>query len=120
MIRSWTAHRAAPAIAVYCAHGALRKPAWRTLFFSSAALDIKTMTDKRLYYTDAYLIEFDALVCDVVQRDDRWQVTLDRTAFYPTSGGQPFDIGTLDEANVLDVVDREDGTIGHLIDRPLE
>jgi alanyl-tRNA synthetase len=78
------------------------------------------MSSERLYYTDAYLVEFDAVVRDVVQRNDRWKVTLDRTAFYPTSGGQPFDTGTIGEANVLDVFEQEDGTIGHLVDRQLE
>ena len=78
------------------------------------------MSSERLYYTDAYLIEFDAVVRDVLKQDDRWIVTLDRTAFYPTSGGQPFDTGTLGEAQVLDVFDREDGTVAHLVDRELE
>jgi alanyl-tRNA synthetase len=78
------------------------------------------MSSERLYYADAYLIEFDAVVRDVLKEDDRWIVTLDRTAFYPTSGGQPFDIGTLDAAQVLDVFDREDGTVGHVVDRELE
>lgn len=78
------------------------------------------MSSERLYYTDAYLIEFDAVVRDVVRRDERWKVTLDRTAFYPTSGGQPCDTGTLGEARVIDVFDQEDGTIGHLVDRELE
>ncbi len=78
------------------------------------------MSSERLYYTDAYLVEFDAVVRDVVQRNDRWKVTLDRTAFYPTSGGQPFDAGTIGDANVLDVFEQEDGTIGHMVDRQLE
>ena len=78
------------------------------------------MSSDRLYYTDAYLVEFDAVVREVVRKDDRWKATLDRTAFYPSSGGQPFDTGTLGEAKVLDVFDDEDGTIGHLVDRELE
>ena len=78
------------------------------------------MSSERLYYSDAYLVEFDAVVREVLRQNDRWKVTLDRTAFYPTSGGQPFDIGTIGEANVLDVFDQEDGTIGHLVDRELE
>ena len=78
------------------------------------------MSSERLYYTDAYLVEFDALVSDVSRHDDRWRVTLDRTAFYPSSGGQPFDTGTLAGATVLDVVDQEDGTIGHFVDREIE
>lgn len=78
------------------------------------------MNEERLYYTDSYLVEFDAVVRDVRRTEDRWEVTLDRTAFYPTSGGQPYDVGTLGEATVLEVVDREDGTVGHVVDRELE
>lgn len=78
------------------------------------------MSSDRLYYTDAYLIEFDAVVRDVVAKGDRWVAILDRTAFYPASGGQPFDTGTLGEAKVVEVFDQEDGTVGHLIDRTLE
>ena len=78
------------------------------------------MPSERLYYTDAYLVDFDAVVRDVLKQDDRWRVTLDRTAFYPTSGGQPFDTGSLGDAQVVDVVDQEDGAVGHLVDRELE
>ena len=78
------------------------------------------MSSDRLYYTDSYLIEFDAAVRDIVKQGDRWIATLDRTAFYPTSGGQPFDTGTLGAATVVDVFDQEDGTVGHAIDRELE
>ena len=78
------------------------------------------MSSDRLYYTDAYLVEFDAVVREVQPRDDGWIVRLDRTAFYPTSGGQPFDTGTIDEARVTDVVEREDGCIVHVVDRALE
>jgi len=78
------------------------------------------MSSDRLYYTDAYLVEFDAVVREVQPKDDTWIVTLDRTAFYPTSGGQPFDLGTIDQAHVTDVVDREDGGIAHVVDRALE
>jgi alanyl-tRNA synthetase len=77
------------------------------------------MSSERLYYTDPYLVEFDAVVRDVLRHDDKWKVTLDRTAFYPTSGGQPFDTGTLGDATVEDVFDQDDGTIGHLVDREL-
>lgn len=78
------------------------------------------MNSERLYYTDSYLVEFDAVVRDTVNVGDRWVATLDRSAFYPTSGGQPFDTGTLGEARVLDVFEREDGSVGHAIDRALE
>ncbi len=73
------------------------------------------MTD-RLYYRDPYLREFDATVSRVDRRDDRLLVTLDRTAFYPTSGGQPFDTGRLGSMRVIDVVDEEDGSITHVVE----
>jgi alanyl-tRNA synthetase len=72
------------------------------------------MTD-RLYYTDPYRRTFDAKVVAVAQVDGRLQVILDQTAFYPTSGGQPFDTGTLAGAAVTDVIDREDGTVAHVV-----
>jgi alanyl-tRNA synthetase len=67
----------------------------------------------RLYYTDPYLQTFDATVARVDRTPERLSVILDRTAFYPTSGGQPFDLGTLADRRVVDVVDEEDGTISH-------
>jgi alanyl-tRNA synthetase len=79
------------------------------------------MTD-RLYYTDAYLREFDARVTRVAVRDGRALVFLDRTAFYPTSGGQPFDAGVLScgperaALRILDVLDEDGGDIAHVID----
>ncbi|HYC31641.1 MAG TPA: DHHA1 domain-containing protein [Gemmatimonadales bacterium] len=74
------------------------------------------MTD-RLYYTDSYLREFDAAVVD--RADDGRRVYLDRSAFYPTSGGQPFDTGLLGGIPVTEVVD-EDDRIAHVLARPLE
>ncbi|HET7216441.1 MAG TPA: DHHA1 domain-containing protein [Vicinamibacterales bacterium] len=75
---------------------------------------------ERLYYTDPYLVEFDAAVVGVEasppERPDAVGVVLDRTAFYPTSGGQPFDVGTLGAARVVEVVDRDGGGIVHLVD----
>ncbi len=71
------------------------------------------MTD-RLYYTDPYLRSFDATIARVDRRDDRLVLTLDRTAFYPSSGGQPFDIGRLGPFRIVDVIDEEDGTISHV------
>jgi len=73
------------------------------------------MTD-RLYYRDPYLREFDATIVRVDRRDGRLFVALDRTAFYPTSGGQPFDTGTLTSLRVIDVVDEEDGSISHVVE----
>jgi alanyl-tRNA synthetase len=75
---------------------------------------------ERLYYSDSYLIEFDATVTRVLKHEGRPAVVLDRTAFYPTSGGQPFDTGHLGTARVVDVVDTENGEILHVIEGELE
>ena len=75
---------------------------------------------ERLYYTNAYLREFDATILEVVSINGSGTgAILDRTAFYPTSGGQPFDTGTLGDSRVVDVVDREDGSVLHVIDGTL-
>jgi alanyl-tRNA synthetase len=76
---------------------------------------------ERLYYTDAGCRRFEATVVACRPRragDGTFAVVLDRTAFYPTSGGQPFDTGTLGAARVIDVVD-EDAAIVHVTDAPL-
>ena len=67
----------------------------------------------RLYYTEPYRKTFDATVVKAETVDGLSFVTLDQTAFYPTSGGQPFDTGTLGGAAVTDVIDRDDGTVVH-------
>jgi alanyl-tRNA synthetase len=71
---------------------------------------------ERLYYHDSRLLEFDAVVISVSERDDgQIAVTLDRTAFYPTGGGQPTDTGTLGDARVVDCIDAESDGVLHLI-----
>ena len=70
---------------------------------------------QRLYYSEPYRRSFDAKVLTVDEVAGHSHVTLDQTAFYPTSGGQPFDTGTLGSAAVTDVIDREDGAIAHVI-----
>jgi alanyl-tRNA synthetase len=72
---------------------------------------------ERLYYTEPYTAEFDAHVIRVETHEGRPAAVLDRTAFYPTSGGQPFDTGQLGDVAVLDVVDRADGAILHVLER---
>jgi alanyl-tRNA synthetase len=74
---------------------------------------------ERLYYTDAALRAFDATVVACDEVDGRAHVVLDRTTFYPTSGGQPFDVGRLGAADVIEVVDREDGEIVHVTSVPI-
>ncbi len=70
---------------------------------------------QRLYYTEPCRRTFDATVVSVESVEGRSHVTLDQTAFYPSSGGQPFDTGTLGGAAVSDVIDRQDGTIAHVV-----
>jgi alanyl-tRNA synthetase len=91
------------------------------------------MPAKRLYYADAALTQFTATVTDIREHSrtggtSLWQVALDRTAFYPTSGGQPHDTGELTamapsgarlEASVIDVDEDEHGEVWHLTSKPL-
>ncbi len=74
----------------------------------------------RLYYHDPYLREFSAVVLAERQHGDKPAVTLDRTIFYPTSGGQPHDTGFLGQARILDVQEEEGtGAILHILDSPI-
>jgi alanyl-tRNA synthetase len=75
---------------------------------------------ERLYYTDPYLTDFDARVIEVRDAGGRSGFVLDRTAFYPTSGGQPFDTGTLGGARVVDVVDDDHGVVVHVVEGVVE
>jgi alanyl-tRNA synthetase len=91
------------------------------------------MPAERLYYADSALTHFTATVTDIRERSrtgsaSLWQIALDRSAFYPTSGGQPHDIGTLTatapsgarlEAPIVDVEEDEHGEVWHLTPKPL-
>jgi alanyl-tRNA synthetase len=86
---------------------------------------------ERLYYSDSFLRNFTGTIAGVREYagGERWQLSLDRTAFYPTSGGQPFDQGTLLapstsgtalEVPVEEVAEDEDGVVWHFVGQPLE
>jgi alanyl-tRNA synthetase len=94
-------------------HSGTGKP--RLVHGFGGALNFHPMTD-RLYYTDAYLTTFDATV--VARADAGRRIYLDRTAFYPTSGGQPFDTGQLGDVAVVDVIDEGD-RIAHVVEAPV-
>jgi len=74
---------------------------------------------ERLYYDNAYLTEFDAQVLACVPKEECFDVLLDRSAFYPTSGGQPFDTGTLGAARVVDV-NVNNGDVWHTVTEALQ
>ncbi len=74
------------------------------------------MITERLYYTDATLVEFNASV--IAHDDTRCRIVLDRSAFYPTSGGQPHDTGVLAGIRVVDVVEEHDQVL-HVLESPL-
>ena len=87
----------------------------------------------RLYYADPSLASFDAHVSDIRELSHThgrslWQIALDRSAFYPTSGGQPHDTGVLTatssggallEAPILAVEEDEQGEVWHTTPKPL-
>ena len=73
---------------------------------------------ERLYYSDPALLEFDAAIMDSGLFKDKFYVILDKSAFYPTSGGQPHDLGLLNNSQVLDVIEDENGVIRHVTDQP--
>ncbi len=84
------------------------------------------MPTRRLYYDDSFQDNFNAQVlsCELLSEAEdggfgpRWGVVLDQTLLYPTSGGQPHDLGKLGDANVVDVLDKDDRII-HVVDRPV-
>src|SRR5262245_34594215 len=74
-----------------------------------------SVTD-RLYYQDSYTATFEATVVAVEQDEGRTRVRLDRSFFYPTSGGQPFDIGMLGASRVVDVYEDDGHDVVHVIE----
>jgi alanyl-tRNA synthetase len=84
------------------------------------------MATRRLYYDDSFQDNFTAQVLScmpLAEAEDagfgpRWGVVLDQTLLYPTSGGQPNDLGKLGDAEVVDVREQEDRIL-HVVDRPV-
>ncbi len=75
---------------------------------------------ERLYCQDSYLKEFKAKVLKKIKIDNQPAVVLDETAFYPTSGGQPYDTGTIQDSLVLEVLEDNEEIIHILKDEPKE
>ncbi|MBQ2955447.1 MAG: hypothetical protein IJE08_03200 [Clostridia bacterium] len=74
---------------------------------------------ERLYYDQTYLTKFSAEVTAVREKDGKTEITLNQSAFYPTSGGQPYDTGVIGGAKVEDVYVAPDGEVRHVIDGKL-
>ncbi|UCD16346.1 MAG: alanyl-tRNA editing protein, partial [Candidatus Zixiibacteriota bacterium] len=72
---------------------------------------------RKLYLDNAYRFSFESGVIAVHESESGFEVILDTTAFYPESGGQLFDLGTLDGAAVFNVVENDRGEVIHLVDR---
>jgi alanyl-tRNA synthetase len=72
----------------------------------------------RLYYAEPSCRAFDAVVTRALEHEGRPAATLDRTAFYPTSGGQPFDTGRLGDVQVVETVDADEDIV-HVLSSPL-
>lgn len=75
------------------------------------------METRKLYYEDCHLRQFTATVTACEKAENGWYISLDQTVFYPEGGGQACDLGTLDDAAVLDVQEQGE-TVVHLCDRP--
>lgn len=74
-------------------------------------------TTERLYYSDSHLLEFDASVLEAAEIEPgRARLVLDRTAFYPTGGGQPHDTGSLGRARLVDCFEQTDGRVVHVVE----
>ncbi len=70
---------------------------------------------ERLYHSDSYLLSFHANILEVTSEGETSAVILDRSAFYPTSGGQPHDAGAINGRPVLEVSEERDERILHRV-----
>jgi alanyl-tRNA synthetase len=77
------------------------------------------MTQK-LFIEDPYLQTFSSTIVEHIWIDEKPAVILDRTGFYPTSGGQPHDTGWLNDVAVVDVIEDEHQRIVHLLEKPID
>ena len=73
----------------------------------------------KLYYSQPWLRELDTRITSQREVEGKYLVVLAETIFYPTGGGQPHDLGTINGIPILDVFE-EDGTVFHVLPEPLE
>ncbi len=72
---------------------------------------------KRLYRTNSYLTNFEARILQTLEQNGKPALVLDQTAFYPTSGGQPHDLGEINGVRIIDVIERGDEIL-HVLGSP--
>ncbi|MDU1855699.1 MAG: alanyl-tRNA editing protein, partial [Clostridium baratii] len=71
---------------------------------------------EKLYYIDQYIKEFTAEIEGIIEKDNKFHILLDKTAFFPGGGGQPCDLGVIDDHEVLDVYE-EEGNVYHVLSK---
>ncbi|MDF2532832.1 MAG: hypothetical protein K0Q65_2413 [Clostridia bacterium] len=74
------------------------------------------MSEQKLYYYDSYVTEFQANIIDVIPYEDKYALILDKSYFYPESGGQPADIGTINDMEIVYVTEGQ-GSILHIVQK---
>ncbi len=72
--------------------------------------------NKRIYFDDPYQVKFESKIIDRVKHNNRTALILEQTCFYPESGGQPADKGTLNGVEIIDVIE-DKGRILHIVDQ---
>ena len=75
------------------------------------------MRTQQMYLEDPYVISFETQVAERLEMKDGKALILASTYFYPESGGQPYDLGMIDNISVTKILEREDGMILHYVDR---
>ena len=76
------------------------------------------MSEQKLYYYDSYVTEFQANIIDVIPYENKHALILDKSYFYPESGGQPADTGTINDTEVIYVTESH-GNILHIVQNQL-
>jgi len=74
---------------------------------------------ERLYYRDSSLLTFEATIIEQGEHEGKNYTVLDKSAFYPTSGGQLHDTGTLNGIAIIDVIETDAGQVWHISDKPV-
>lgn len=74
---------------------------------------------ERLYYSDSSLLEFEATIVEQGAHERKTYTILDKSAFYPTSGGQLHDTGTLNGIAVIEVIETDTDEVWHISDKPV-